>query len=407
MRTQRRSAESSLNGRQIVAQPISFLSSSFEFGTEDRVWDTPTNTGGSVTHDSDASAVNIECGTASGNEIVRQSRRFIRYVPGFSLEYTGAVRFPEQEAGKEIRVGPGDQDNGFFLEQRGNEMNIVRRTSASGSLNEDRVPESEWQSLSPVGITPFNTKDINFQNVNMFTWKILWYGGGALELGVTIGATYHVLTRIEGSNQRTEPLMGPPSVPLRFELENTSALSTQNQVVKHGAKVEQIGNRTVNEDPFSTDLDGNFLNVTGFTPILALQLKSTFKGRENRVSVRPDSIRPMADQNAVFRILRGSTVDAVFSDVHTESAVEVSKGGDITSATGGRIQQSVPVAGGQGPAAGTGEEERTARVPITLDGNGNIDEESNIVIEASGVEPEGNAATSTGVYCSFHWGELR
>lgn len=31
MRTQRRSAESSLNNRKIVAQPISFLASSFEF----------------------------------------------------------------------------------------------------------------------------------------------------------------------------------------------------------------------------------------------------------------------------------------------------------------------------------------------------------------------------------------
>jgi hypothetical protein len=408
---QQKLASEALNDRMITSQPISQFYSSFEYGVADRLWEDVESVNGSVNHIPDQSAKELSIGTASGDKQYRQSRRYIRYIPGYQLEYAFGFRFPEPTDGLRCRIGGFDEDNGVYIEQDGTDIYLVRRSKASGSVETERVHQDNWTSYSPDGMDEANTSALDLSQTQMCNMVVGWYGGIGLEVKFQVGPTTHVAHFFQGSNKRKEPIFGPPSLPIRAEIENTSSQSSSHSLILHGTKAEIIGNESFGTDPYSADLQDNFVSVTSATPILAIQPKIQFNGIENRVRIQPNTLRCLASGgNAIFRVIRGATLsNTTFSSVAPDSAVEVARAGDIGSIdkTGAREQSPIPISSGQGNASGVAEGDLERRVPISLDESGAVDAESTFIVEAQNIAGSGQSLSSIDAYCALEWDEIK
>jgi hypothetical protein len=66
-------------------------------------------------------------------------------IPSRTSNLTFAVQFDLPVSGIRRRIGLFDYENGFYFEDGGNgEYYCVLRSSTSGSINETRVPRSQW-----------------------------------------------------------------------------------------------------------------------------------------------------------------------------------------------------------------------------------------------------------------------
>src|SRR6056300_191089 len=99
---------------------------------------------GTVTYTANKSTVNLNVTTASGDKVIRQSKRVMSYQPGKSLLILNTFVMNAQEENLEQRIGMFDANNGIFFEDYGTGYRIVRRTYASGSPADEEVNQSSW-----------------------------------------------------------------------------------------------------------------------------------------------------------------------------------------------------------------------------------------------------------------------
>lgn len=392
----------SINDRMVSVKPISQFFSNFEYGTADRLWEDVDTQGAEKNHLRHESGVQLKIGQNKGDKYYRQTRRFIRYVPGYPLQYAFAFQFPPKTDGLRCRIGPFDDKNGVFIEQEDQKYKIVRRTGVTGTAQDKEVPEEEW-----------DIRTIDFSNVNMISFTVLWYGGGGIEVRIQLGPNTRLVYFFEGSDQRNYPIMGPPSNPIRVEIENTSSQNKDHAIKMYGQKAELIGTDTFATDPYSVDLGDNFVAVSSPEPILAIRPKTNFNGITNRTRILPRSIRTLASGNANFRVLRNVdltlTGSGDWSDVNKDSSVEFVTASEIDSIdkSDAREQSPVPTAGGQGKSSGDAEIQLSRRIPISLDYAGNHDKESTFVVEAQNIAGSGQSLSNVDVYTALLWDEIK
>ena len=105
-------------GRARSAQPFTLFDSAF-IGADNGKFDTATTGGASTSFSSYASAFNMTVGTASGDQVVRQSYRVFPYQPGKALEIFNTFVMAAPQTNLRQRVGYFTAYNGIYLEQDG------------------------------------------------------------------------------------------------------------------------------------------------------------------------------------------------------------------------------------------------------------------------------------------------
>ena len=128
-------------GRLQVAQPQTLLDSQNVYKENTKFY-TVTSGSGSTTFDADASLVDMDVTTASGDEVIKETNRVFPYQPGRALEILATFCLNAPKTNLRQRVGYFGANNGVFLEQADDTVYLVIRSKSSGSIVENRVAQS-------------------------------------------------------------------------------------------------------------------------------------------------------------------------------------------------------------------------------------------------------------------------
>ena len=210
-------------GRARVSTPLTLFDSSNVNYKNEKFDELITGTG-SISYSTYQSSVLLSNGTASGNSILRQSKRYFSYQPGKSLLILNTAVFNSPQTNLVQRVGYYDDDNGIFLEQNGNTTNIVMRTSISGSIVETRIPQTQWNSDAFDGDGSSHIT-LDTAKAQIFWIDIEWLGVGSVRTGFVIDGQFIVAHTFHNANIIQSVYITSANLPVRYEIINNGELA--------------------------------------------------------------------------------------------------------------------------------------------------------------------------------------
>ena len=265
-------------GRLRVSNPYTLFESSHRY-VDNGEWVESTAAGGSSAFNADAGLIDMTVTTASGSQVLRETKKVFNYQPGKSL--LAILSFNFEEAKNNLRQGIGyfGAENGFYLELNStNEPSFVKRSSVTGSLVNTEVSKADWNidtldGNGPSGIT------LDLSKVQIVWFDFEWLGSGTVRCGFVIDGVFIHCHSFQHANVTSGTYMTTACLPLRIELTNTdttASSSTLKQicttVISEGG-YEIRGNAAEAKLPIGSPRD---LTVASTVyPIISLRLKST------------------------------------------------------------------------------------------------------------------------------------
>lgn len=330
-------------GRFRVSSPYTMFDSQFRYQDNNK-WDTAVTAGGSVSHDSNSSLINMNVTTEAGSQVIRQTKRIIAYQPGKSLLILSTFTLAPPKENLRQRIGYFDSGNGIFIEQAGQTINFVLRSSISGSVNERRIQRSNWNVDKLDGNGPSGINLENKFNYSLILWiDIEWLGVGDVRIGFILGGKHIHCHTFKHTAESSDPIVGTymttACLPLRAEITNlgqTNTPSTLKQICS--SVVSEAGFEGIPKS-FDINLGTTAKRLTDKSkiyPIISLRLAST---RIDSIVV-PSSLNIgiLSNQVAQYKlIVNGTLTDSSWSDhsnnivQYDVSATAISGGTDILS----------------------------------------------------------------------------
>lgn len=210
-----------------VVYPQNIFESLFSFDKQTTVWDETTSGGATSTFNSNTNSVDMTLPTTSGAGVVRQTFRRIRYNPSRTVQMLAAGTLGTPKTNVRRRIGQFDASDGMYFELDGTTAYVVRRTSTSGSVVNNRVAQTDWNidkfdGTGPSGIT------IDFSKQHLFYIQYAFQGFGDIVYGFYSNGKIKFCHREAIANVLSVPAMKTAHLPCRVEITNTgtSASST-------------------------------------------------------------------------------------------------------------------------------------------------------------------------------------
>jgi hypothetical protein len=244
-------------GRLRVSNPVTLFDSQNRYIDGDQ-FSNITATGGNVVYVANESSFNLNVSTASGSSVIRQSKTVQAYQPGKSLLIMNTFAMATLKANCRQRVGYFTADNGIYFEAAGTTLNLVIRSSVTGGVVEERIPQATWNGdrLNGAGASGI-TLDPTLTQI--FWCDVEWLGVGNVRTGFVINGQFIVCHTFQHANQpgNTTVYMTTATLNPRYEITNigaTSGASTLKQicstVISEGGytpntKVGYVTNNTV------------------------------------------------------------------------------------------------------------------------------------------------------------------
>lgn len=237
--------------------------------------------GASATYDANSSTFALAV-TGAGSSIIRETTKTFIYQPGKSLFVLNTFAMNTPTAGLTQRVGYYGANNGVFFEANGTTLNMVIRSSSSGSIVEERIPQSNWNGdtlLGTGGSSNLSGIELDPTLTQIFWTDIEWLGVGSVRVGFVIGGQYIVCHTFNHANVigNTTTYMTTATLPIRYEISSTGPAAT----------MRQICSTVISEGGYSlSGLPSGIGHVLGtpvrlandpaiFTPLISIRLKST------------------------------------------------------------------------------------------------------------------------------------
>jgi len=323
-------------GRLRVSNPLTIFDST-NVMSKNNLFDEDLTGSGTVTYTANKSTVNLNVTTASGDKVIRQSKRVMSYQPGKSLLILNTFVMNTQEENLEQRVGAFDANNGIFFEDYGTGYRIVRRTYVTGSAVDTDVNQASWNGdkLDGTGASGY-TLDPTKATIMFADYE--WLGMGAVRVGFVIDGKFITAHTFLNANSLSTVYMQTANLPIRYEIEATGTLTGAAvlQQVCSTAMIEGgYAPRAVEQMIGTASLAGVTLTTGGtFYNLATIRIKSN---RPYAVIV-PQGALSAAVDNSDFEIqLRlNATPSTAFSYTSYSDNVEYDITG-TTTITGGTI----------------------------------------------------------------------
>jgi hypothetical protein len=329
-------------GRLRTSQPFTLFDSQNRYG-KDVQFDESTSGSGSATHLANESSVKLEVTSASGDEVIRQTKRVFPYQPGKSLLVLATFAMAEGEEDLRQRVGYFNANNGVFFEQDDDELAFVVRTYTGGSASDARkITQANWNGdkldgSGASGITLDETKTqilfIDFE----------WLGVGSVRCGFIIDGQYIVAHTFHNANSLSSVYMQTAILPVRYEITTKGAISGTksmkqicSSVMSEGGYEQKSALTWARETSATTGIS------TSFYPLVSIRLKSTILGAvviPNGFSFMPTSA---SDYFEVALIKNPTLTSASFASLSSNVEFDTA----ATALSGGAIVQSDFVSSG-------------------------------------------------------------
>lgn len=288
-----------------------------------------------VVYNGNSSTFELNVGSTLNDSVLRETVRVFPYQPGKSLLVLNTFCMNTPKAGLRQRVGYFGADNGIFFEANGTTLNMVIRSSSSGVLVEDRIPQSSWNgdrlnglggANNPSGIT------LNPALVQILWNDIEWLGVGSVRIGFIIDGVYitchtfhHANTPSTLTANNTTTYMGTASLPIRYEITNTGGTGSPSMMRQVCSSVISEGGYQLSGNPrAAAHVLGSpvtLLNTGAFKPVMSIRLKSTML---DAIVVPVNySIVPVAQSMFQYRIYKYAiTSGGTWVDSAVDSAVQ-------------------------------------------------------------------------------------
>jgi hypothetical protein len=327
------SAQQDAFGRLRISHPHTIFDSSFRYPGSNNKWNSKRTGTTTVAHNANQALVDLTVGTASGDEIVRETDRTFGYQPGKSLFIMNTMTFASAKNNLRQRVGYFGKYNGIYLEQDGLDKYIVKRSYVTGEIVNTRIPQSQW-NVDKLDGTGLSGVTIDLSKSHIFWVDIEWLGVGSVRSGFVINGQYIICHIFHHANETIGTYITTATLPIRYEITNTGATESSSMlkqicstVISEGG-YEQIGITRAVSNPITGKNLTNSIN----NPMISIKL------RENHTDavVIPRLLTMYGIQNTgfVYKIIKDCTLtNASWNLTDSGSAVEYDL--SATGITGG------------------------------------------------------------------------
>lgn len=323
-------------GRLRTSTPYTLFDSQNRYA-KDPQFDESLAGSATCTHLSNESSVAMNVTTASGDEVVRQSKRVFPYQPGKSLLIMCTFAMAAGATNLRQRVGYFNANNGIFLQQNNNALSLIIRTYTGGSASDAReVAQADWNGdkLNGSGASGI-TLDVT--KTQIFFIDLEWLGVGTVRCGFIIDGKYIVAHTFNNANSLSSVYMQTAILPVRYEIKATgtvAASKTMKQicstVISEGGYEQKSALTWARQTTATTSIG------TSFVPLVSIRLKSTNLGAvviPNGYSFMPMSA---SDYFEVALIKNPTLTAASFSSLSTNVEYDLA----ATALSGGEIIRS-------------------------------------------------------------------
>jgi hypothetical protein len=380
--------------------------------------------GGTITHNANQASARLTTTSNSSSYAIHQTKQYHNYMPGKSQLIKSTINFYSPIANVVKRTGYFDDRNGIYFEQAGDgTLSFVIRTDTTGTPSDARrVTQAQWNvdtcNTTIVGTSTDGTNSgvsgswtLDITKTQIFFIDFQWLGVGRVRCGFVHNGNMIVAHEFYNSNYLPVVYMSNPNLPVRCEIRNTGTTT--------GGSFDQICSTVVSEGGYAeSGIDWAIDSGTASQnvplganyPIVAIRLKSTFKGYPNRVMLRMGNVNVYAEQNPVYwKLIKLSGLSSItlssptWTSVSSESAVEYTilgtaiSGGDVVD--NGFVGTSSP--GGSAKGTGTGSESNpTAAKRNFITQNFDCTDSEIYVVCAQSIGAAAN------VWCGIQWREI-
>jgi len=262
-------------GRLRVSNPFTVFDSQNRYGIDPQ-YDTSTTGSGSTSHLSNESSVQLSVTTASGDEVIRETKRVFPYQPGKSLLVFMTFTMATSQTNLRQRVGYFGANDGVYFEQNDTDKRFVIRTSTSGSASDTRfVAQADWNGDKLDG-TGASGHTIDVTKTQILYMDFEWLGVGSVRCGFIINGEFIVCHTFHNANGQTEVYMKTAILPMRYEITATNTLSSS-------ANMKQICSTVISEGGYNRYVRPNIARRTSattvgtsFEPLVSVKLNSSY-----------------------------------------------------------------------------------------------------------------------------------
>jgi hypothetical protein len=326
-------------GRMRVSNPLTLFDSSHRYA-DNNLWVNSITGTAAATFNANEGLIDMTVGSASGDEIIRETIKVFSYQPGKSLLVMNTFVFGEAKANLRQRAGYYGAANGIYFEREGSNNYMVERSSVTGAPINTRVAQADWNQ-DPLDGTGPSGLTLDSSKAQILYLDIEWLGLGTVRTGFIINGAFVPCHNFDHANLVNTTYITTASLPLRYEMTNmaaTSGASTLKQVcstvISEGG-YELRGAQLSAGTPITTP---KTLTTAGTVyPIVSFRLKST---RLDGIAILTAISILGVTNNANYQwsvVVNGTTTGGTWVSAGTNSSVEYNITGTSFSSTGGRI----------------------------------------------------------------------
>lgn len=328
-------------GRARISTPLTLFDSSHRY-RDNGLWSTANTAGSTAQFSANEGLINLTLPNGTANaEIIRETTKVMTYQPGKSLFILNTFVMQPPKVNLRQRVGYFGANNGIFLQQSGNTVSFVERSSVTGSVVDTPVNQANW-NVDPLDGTGPSLRTLDLTQAQIFWTDIEWLGVGTVRCGFVIDGQLIHCHSFHHANYLSSTYITTASLPLRYEIKNIGTVSG-------GSTLKQICSSVVSEGGY--ELRGKQQAVTipvtapyalatagTYYPVISIRLKSTALD----AIIIMTALSMLGTGNGInfaWRITAGATVTTVsWTPAGADSAVEYTISG--TATTGGRVLAS-------------------------------------------------------------------
>lgn len=340
-----------------------------QYNTSPRDWSTLATGTGSVSLLTNESTVQLSTGgPASGAKIIRQTKLCWHYDQGKSQLGLMSFRIGAAVNNVRRRIGFFDENDGIFFEQRNGFFGLVLRSSSTGVVVENSIPQSSWNvdKLDGTGSSGI-TLDISKIQVMFFDFQGL--GAGRIRVGFLFHGRYVIAHVLDSSNNAIIVGTRTTKLPFRGEIENVGvAAETATLNMIASVLMSEEGDEAFGAGKLNSASNGTTtVAATTRRPVLSIRPALTFGGIPNRAwYTLIETVLRVTTNDVFWEIVFGATLTgASWSSVTSDSSVEVDV--SATALSGGISVVKGYALAGQGSSSGQANAAVAGRFPNSVD----------------------------------------
>jgi hypothetical protein len=299
--------------------------------TYESLFTTTSVNGGALVYDIVASSQVLTTTSGAGSSVKVTTNRYHYYLPGSSNVFKMTIATGDIGKTNNIRRwGAFDDNDGIFFELNGTNINVVIRSSVTGSVVPLVVPKSAWNvdKLDGTGVSGY-TLDIT--KINVYWFDFQWLGAGRVRFGIYLpDGSRLVVHQFQNAGNNTLPYMRTGTLPISTENTNVG-------VTGSGSELRTVCLAAYTEATYEdyafwrfADVDATLVPVTTDTHICSLQATQTVNGKHNSVIIYPETLNVYCDGPVAITLWQATAV-ATPTWVPAASVMEITYAGTVST----------------------------------------------------------------------------